>query len=99
MYPESHQVISHDITSVLYFRMEVAPSVPFHERAPDIMITDDIQGSKLEAEESMTKTHGMTRQLHVPRTVKSMWHHSISVPAAGWKQLPVSPFTKERQTS
>lgn len=39
-------------------RMEAAPSVSFHERAPDLMQEEDLQNSQLEAEESATRLQG-----------------------------------------
>ena len=38
--------------------MEAAPSVSFHERAPDLMQEEDLQNSQLEAEESATRLQG-----------------------------------------
>ena len=37
---------------MLVCRMEAAPSVPFHERAPDLLKEEDIQGSQLSGPES-----------------------------------------------
>ena len=35
--------------------MEAAPSVAFHERAPDLMTEEDLQSNQLEAEESVNR--------------------------------------------
>ena len=39
-------------------RMEAVPSVPFHERAPDLMQEEDIKNNQLEAEESASRLQG-----------------------------------------
>ena len=39
-------------------RMEAAPSVPFHERAPDLMKEEDVKNNQLEAEESADRVQG-----------------------------------------
>ena len=38
--------------------MEAAPSVPFHERAPDLMKEEDVKNNQLEAEESADRVQG-----------------------------------------
>ncbi len=38
--------------------MEVAPSVAFHDRAPDLMTEEDLQHNHLEAEESANRLTG-----------------------------------------
>ena len=49
-------------------RMEAAPSVPFHERAPDLMAEEDLRSSQLEAEESVNRLQAAHWQL--PRDLK-----------------------------
>lgn len=49
-------------------RMEAAPSVPFHERAPDLMTEEDLQSNQLEAEESVNRLQAAHWQL--PRDLK-----------------------------
>ena len=53
--------------------MEAAPSVAFHERAPDLMTEEDLQSNQLEAEESVNRLQAAHWQL--PRDSKE------SVPA------------------
>ena len=48
--------------------MEAAPSVPFHERAPDLMAEEDLRSSQLEAEESVNRLQAAHWQL--PRDLK-----------------------------
>ncbi len=48
--------------------MEAAPSVPFHERAPDLMTEEDLQSNQLEAEESVNRLQAAHWQL--PRDSK-----------------------------
>ena len=38
--------------------MEAVPSVPFHERAPDLMKEEDIKNNQVEAEESASRLQG-----------------------------------------
>ncbi len=49
-------------------RMEAAPSVPFHERAPDLMTEEDLQSNQLEAKESVNRLQAAQWQL--PRDSK-----------------------------
>ena len=49
-------------------RMEAVPSVPFHERAPDLMKEEDIKNNQLEAEESANRLQGSCQQ--PPRDIK-----------------------------
>lgn len=39
-------------------RMEAVPSVPFHERAPDLMKEEDVQNNQIEAEEAANMVQG-----------------------------------------
>ena len=39
-------------------RMEAVPSVPFHERAPDLIKEEDLKNNQLEAEESANRVQG-----------------------------------------
>lgn len=48
--------------------MEAAPSVAFHERAPDLMTEEDLQSNQLEAEESVNRLQAAHWQL--PRDLK-----------------------------
>ena len=48
--------------------MEAAPSVPFHERAPDLMTEEDLQSNQLEADESVNRLQAAHWQL--PRDSK-----------------------------
>lgn len=49
-------------------RMEAVPSVPFHERAPDLMKEEDIKNNQLEAEESANRLQGSCWQ--PPRDIR-----------------------------
>ena len=48
--------------------MEAAPSVSFHDRAPDLMAEEDLQSNQLEAEESASRLQAPHWQ--VPRDTK-----------------------------
>ena len=48
--------------------MEAAPSVSFHDRAPDLMAEEDLQSNQLEAEESVSRLQASHWQ--VPRDTK-----------------------------
>ena len=45
--------------------MEAAPSVPFHERAPDLMTEEDLHSNQLEAEESVNRLQAAHWQLPI----------------------------------
>lgn len=49
-------------------RMEAAPSVSFHDRAPDLMAEEDLQSNQLEAEESVSRLQASHWQ--APRDTK-----------------------------
>ena len=44
--------------------MEAVPSVPFHERAPDLMKEEDLKNNQIEAEESANRLQGNGWQPH-----------------------------------